>query len=274
MNEFSAGVLSWWVGMSILGLCNVVLWVFAYQKLAARQASLLGDMWTYRRHQWLLAGIYTLGCASRSVVIRSDVKRYSMFDSWITNVMVGRSIATIAEVCFVVQWALLLHLLAKRSSTKSARRLSWVLVPLIVIAEVASWYAVLTTNRLGNVIEESLWTITAGLFLLGLGLCYQKVDAAVQKYLKLGFVALVAYIIFMITIDVPNYYSLWVAAEQQQQVYLTIQQGLQDIQNYKVTGRWDDWRYEMVWMSLYFSLAVWMSIAMIFWPKFAAEKTR
>ena len=33
------------------------------------------------------------------------------------------------------------------------------IVPLILIAECFSWYAVLTTNYLGNAIENSLWAV-------------------------------------------------------------------------------------------------------------------
>ena len=43
------------------------------------------------------------------------------------------------------------------------------MVPLIVIAECFSWYAVLTRNFLGNAIENSIWAVT--FFVIGIGLC-------------------------------------------------------------------------------------------------------
>ena len=256
--------------MSVLGGFNILLLLWVARKVFSDSSNSSGFM-VYRKRQLWLSALYTLGCASRSFVIRSDVNRYSMFDSWITNVMVGRTVATVAEICFVVQWALLLHLIASRRNIDWGRYLSWTLVPLIVIAEIASWYAVLTTNRLGNIIEESLWTITAMLFMIGLAICYAKVGPHVKKCLKFGFFSLISYILFMVTVDVPNYISLWYQAEHKGQVYLTIEQGLQDIQRYRVTGLWEDWRYEMVWMSLYFSLAVWVSLAMVLWPKFERD---
>ena len=34
----------------------------------------------------------------------------------------------------------------------------------------------------------------------------------------------------------------------------------------KITGSYDDWRYPMVWQTLYFSVAVWISLAMVAYP--------
>ena len=269
MDSFSPEIVLWWVAMSILGVLNVGMWICFRKKLSlTKEHEKIDPLAQYRFTQWVLAGFYTVGCASRSIIIRSDVKRLSMFDAWITNVMVGRTIATIAEVCFVVQWALLLNLAAQKVSSTRVRFISLVLVPGILLAEVASWYSVLTKNRLGNIIEESIWAGSAVLFLIGLKLSLHGFGKTDQKVVKFGMAALVAYIVFMLTIDIPNYISLWQKAEQNNQEYLTISQGLQDIQTYIVTGDLNDWQYEIVWMSLYFSLAVWMSLAMIFWPKF------
>jgi hypothetical protein len=33
-----------------------------------------------------------------------------------------------------------------------------------------------------------------------------------------------------------------------------------------VSHRWEDWKNEIAWMSLYFSVAVWLSIALIHAP--------
>ena len=39
-----------------------------------------------------------------------------------------------------------------------------------------------------------------------------------------------------------------------------------------VTRRWEDWREEIPWMSLYFSAAVWLSIALVRAPPLAREE--
>src|SRR5579872_1995088 len=46
---------------------------------------------------------------------------------------------------------------------------AWVIVPLILIAECFSWHAVLTTNYLGNAIENSIWAVT--FLIVAIGIC-------------------------------------------------------------------------------------------------------
>jgi hypothetical protein len=41
-----------------------------------------------------------------------------------------------------------------------------------------------------------------------------------------------------------------------------------------ISYQWNDWKSEIVWMSLYFSVAVWLSIALIHAPRFEADIAR
>ena len=260
MDQLATEVLVWWLLMSLLGVINIVLWGWLYRHLKSK------GMTTYDRAQLLLCGIYVFGCASRCFIVRSDVVRFAMIDSWVANVLVGRSIATLAEVAFVAQWALLLLWLAGRSKQPKVRALALVLVPLILVAETASWYGVTTTNYIGQTIEESLWAFTAALFLIGLLICRKTAPSNVTQILRPGVLLCCGYILFMICIDVPNYYHLWQTDQSAGKVYLTLSQGFEDMQHMTVTGRLADWRYPMVWMSLYFSIAVWISLAIVFLP--------
>jgi hypothetical protein len=72
--------------------------------------------------------------------------------------------------------------------------------------------------------------------------------------------------VFMITIDVPNYYTLWQANEASGKTYLSFAEGVRSVQEMKITGSYEDWRYPMVWQTLYFSVAVWISLAMVAYP--------
>lgn len=253
--------------MTAVGVVNIVLWINAFRKLHDPKPGSDPDTARYRIFQWVMSGIYVIGCASRSIVLRNDGQRFSMIDSWISSVLVGRSIATLAETCFVVQWALLLHFLSRRNGIRAGIWISWILVPLVIVAEVCSWYGVVTTNNLGHVIEESIWAFSALLFIIGLGLCYRKVEGLIRRHISVGISLGAAYIAFMVTVDVPTYLARWRADEASGRTYLSLAAGLQDIQRYVVTGRWEDWQYSMVWMTPYFSLAVWISLLMIFLPK-------
>jgi hypothetical protein len=71
----------------------------------------------------------------------------------------------------------------------------------------------------------------------------------------------------MFLVDVPMYWSRWVADGVSERHYLSIAQGVHDVAVRRVVSyRWADWKSEVLWMSLYFSVAVWLSIAFIHVP--------
>jgi hypothetical protein len=68
----------------------------------------------------------------------------------------------------------------------------------------------------------------------------------------------------MFSLDVPTYAARWAADQAAGKHYLTIGEGLEDVAHRRVVSyRWDDWKTEVVWMSLYFSAAVWISISLV-----------
>jgi hypothetical protein len=260
MAEFDQVVWIWWVCMSVVGVVNLGLWIWMFRAMRG------GALLRHERLQLILSAIYVAGCASRCFVLRSDVARFAMFDSWFSTVLVGRSIATVAEVSFAGQWALLLIWLAGQTGQSRARVLAWPIVPLLTTAQCCAWFGVLTTNYVGQTVEESLWTTAAGLFMVGMVLCRTTASDHLKPFLTTGIVLCVSYMLFMITIDVPNYYALWQAKEAAGETYLTLAEGVADVQNMKITGSYEDWRYPMVWQTLYFSIAVWISLAMVWFP--------
>jgi len=74
----------------------------------------------------------------------------------------------VAEVCFAAQWAVVLYCLADSAQSGTVRKIAKAIVPLIILAECCSWYAVITTDYLGNTVENSLWAAT--FLLIGAGL--------------------------------------------------------------------------------------------------------
>lgn len=64
------------------------------------------------------------------------------------------------------------------------------------------------------------------------------------------------------------YWSRWLADEAQGRAYLSLADGAVDAALRRVVSlRWEDWRSEVVWMSLYFSLGVWLSLALVHVPQ-------
>ncbi len=150
------GVHIWWFSLSSISILNIVAWFFSAAIFKYRKAMLPPDVYRGRRIILVLSGLYVMGCAFRSFLPRIDLERICLVGSWFSNMMVGRSVATVAEICFIAQSAILLNEGARITNVNSAIIVSWLLIPIILVAEGFSWYAMLSTDYFGSVIEESL----------------------------------------------------------------------------------------------------------------------
>jgi hypothetical protein len=260
----STGVVSWWMFLCLLATINISAWSLAARALEHRRVAMSIESYSAGRLQLILSAAYVFGCAFRSVLPVYDIPRLCLFDTWVSSVIVGRSVATFAELCFAGQWALMLAITARSTGSIAAKIASQVLLPLIATAEVCSWYAVLTKSNLGHVAENSIWGMAALLGLMATMTLVPRYAPARRRILIAWCTAGVLYVGFMFLFDVPTYWARWVADQAQGRHYLSIAQGLADAANHRVVSyRWDDWKSEVVWMSLYFSIAVWISISLV-----------
>jgi hypothetical protein len=268
MECHSSAVMMWWTGLCAVRILNFCGWQRSARELAERRATTDPSFHSFQRWQLFLSAVFVLGCGFRSLFPRADVQRLGLIDSWVSSVLVGRSVATVAELCFMAQWALLLYKVAQDARSRVALAISWLIVPLIAVAELCSWYAILTTCYLGNVLEESIWTLSASLLLVGCLAVWPRCMAARRLFLAAVLVLGVVYVLFMATVDVPMYLSRWQADEAVGRNYLTLDQGLQDAWSRRVvTFAWEEWRTEVPWMTLYFSVCVWWSLALVHVPR-------
>jgi hypothetical protein len=252
----------WWSSLTLVSGVNIAVWFSLYRRLHEQPGSSLGSA-SGIELMLLLCAAYVFGCAFRSLLPRADVQRICLFDTWLSSVVVGRSVATVAEVCFAAQWALILHQLGTMTGADTTLNAAWVIVPLILIAECFSWHAVLTTNYLGNAIENSIWAVA--FFIAGIGLCrlLPEFDGTVRAVLVVAIVGIACYLAFLITVDVPMYLSRWRADVSDGSKLLRPLEGLRDVSTrWIVTHDLAEWKGEIAWMSLYFSMAVWASLAL------------
>jgi hypothetical protein len=209
----------------------------------------------------LLCAAYVIGCAFRSVLPRADVQRICLFDTWLSSVMVGRSVATVAELCFAAQWAIVIGVLGKIAHSDTAKNISKAILPLIVLAEACSWFAVITTDYIGNVLENSLWTLTYLLVGIALARLVGRFHGIVQRLIAATAAGMVGYVVFMATVDVPMYFGRWQSDLATGKTYFGLAAGLHDLATrWVVTHDIAQWRPEIAWISLYFSMAVWASL--------------
>jgi hypothetical protein len=255
--------LAWWWGLlTLVSGVNIAVWFVLYHQLHQQPTGSPGST-SGIELMLLLCAAYVFGCAFRSFLPRADVQRICLFDTWLSSVVVGRSVATVAEVCFAAQWAIILHQLGAMTGADTTVNAAWVIVPLILIAECFSWHAVLTKNYLGNAIENSIWAVA--FFVVGIGLCrlLPEFDGPVRVVLAITIIGIAGYLAFLMTIDVPMYLSRWRTEVGDGSKLLSPLEGLRDVSTrWVVTHDLAEWKGEIAWMSLYFSAAVWASLAL------------
>jgi hypothetical protein len=259
---WSNPVTRWWGLLSLVSAVNIAVWFVLYRWLLEQPAGGLASASGIQLMLLLCAG-YVFGCAFRSFLPRADVQRICLFDTWLSSVMVGRTVATVAEICFAVQWAIILYQLGTMTGAETVLNIAWVIVPLILIAECFSWYAVLTTHYLYNAIENSIWAVV--FFLVGVALCrlLPEFNGLVRVVFVIAITGIVCFLAFLMTVDVPMYLSRWRAEAGDGSKLLRPLEGLRDVsRRWVVTHDLAEWKDEIPWMSLYFSAAVWSSLAL------------
>lgn len=252
----------WWSLLSLVSAINIAAWFSLYHYLQKPQSITLGNA-SGIGPMLLLCAAYVFGCAFRSFLPRADVQRICLFDTWLSSVTIGRSVATVAEICFVAQWAILLHQLGAMTGADTAVNAAWLIVPLILIAECFSWHAVLTRNYLGNAIENSIWAVAFLIVAVGLCRLLPEFDGAVRAAIVVAIIGITGYLAFLATVDVPMYLGRWRTEVASGNRRLSALEGLRDASlRWIVTHDFSEWKDEIAWMSLYFSGAVWASLAL------------
>src|SRR3569833_398487 len=254
-------VAVWWSLLTLVSGANVAFWFLLYRQLHDPAAAM--GVSSQTSSMLVLCAAYVFGCAFRSVLPRADVQRICLVDSFLSSIFIGRSVATIAELAFAAQWAIILRQLGGVAGADTAVNAASVILPLILIAEICSWYAVLTTNFLFNAIENSLWAVTFAVIGVGRGRLLPEFEGVVRWLLIAGIVGIAFYLAFLIVVDVPMYLNRWRAGLLDGGRYLRPLEGLRDTATrWVVTHEFDHWKDEIAWMSLYFSAAVWASLAL------------
>jgi len=246
--------LLWWSALCAAAALNGALWLFSHRAL--RKKSLPAEILGARRILLWLSLVYAAGCAFRSVLPMIDVERYCLHDPWIARIFAGRSVATVAELAFAAQWAILMK---EAGAVRAAR---WV-VPLIAAAEILSWLAVLTKNELFHAAENTVWPLTAILAVVFLATRWPY-EGERGRMVILGAVgSAAAYVAFMAAYVVPMYLARWQPGTE----YLSLGAGLADVlRTCTLVRDWALWWQDAAWLTPYFTICVWASLALAHVP--------
>src|SRR5262245_17408290 len=207
---WSNPVAIWWTFLLAVSALNIALLLLLHRRFRERTNRFRRSILCVEPLV-ILCAVYVLGCAFRSALPRADVQRICLFDTWLSSVAIGRSVATVAEICFAAQWAIVLRQLARLAKSEAAYNISIAIVPLIILAECCSWYAVISTNYLGNAIENSLWALTFTLIAAALLRLLHEFRGVIQSAIISAVAGIVIYIGFLSIVDVPMYFGRWQA---------------------------------------------------------------
>lgn len=287
--------LLWWATLSLISVFNIAVWLYSYRTLslafiesgdADGSAHHSSPHYSYQRSHLVLSGIYVIVCAYRSFLPRIDLERYCLWDTILSSIFLGRTAATIAEISFAGQIALFLHRLGTVHDHPWSIALAYTLVPAITIAQCFCWCGVVTLNHGYHAIEESMWAV-ASLFVgleMGTLVIYHPENQYLCRLGVLGSIACLAFFWFMVTVDVPMYIRRWKEGRMEKCIVKsvgktftrialppprrmsTFEGGKDALQRRVVTKSWDVWREETVWLTGYFSSAVWLSLLFIHLP--------
>jgi hypothetical protein len=248
----------WWQLLCAVSVGNILLW-----SLAAGGLPWEADV--YRSRQLALSGLFVAACAFRSFLPRVDLERICLWDVSLSSVVVGRTVATIAELCFAWQCTLLLFKLSALTGSSVIGTIGLAVLPIIVVAELACWFAVATLNHIWHAVEELLWSIMVGLVAAGLLIYWRHTAEVLPIWVPIGLFACAGTAALILMVDIPLYITRWRIGKRAGLRYLRVVEGLKDaVVRRRVTQKSDDWRQEALWMSLYFSAGVWVSLGIIF----------
>ena len=247
----------WWRILSGFATFNIILWVILLFTVDSSKP--------YIWWQLIFSGIFTFVCGFRSYFPRICLERYCLFDSFFSSIVLGRSLATIAEVSFAFQVALLVHEMGAATGILWVQNLFFPIILLLTIAQVFCWASVFTLNHLGHAIEESIWAFTFALVGVSMAFCLHRLDGLWYNVVLSGTVACSLYVLFMVIVDIPMYVKRLKKGKLNGDHSMDLWNGLKDALTRRVATRdWKIWKPEVAWLSGYFTFGVWVSLLMVY----------
>lgn len=265
---WSNPVAVWWMFLTAASVVNICIWFWLryYRFEGTNILSIFRFKSEPSSIIWLSA-LYVFVCAFRSVMPRADVQRICLFDTWLSSVFVGRTVATVAELAFIVQWSIILMIVGAAIKDKWIQKTANIILITIFIAEICSWYAVVTTNYIGNFIEESLWGLTYVGIMVAVFKVWLKLKGPMRLAAGFSLVGCILYVSFMFLVDVPMYWTRLQVDIVSGKEYLGFTAGMADLlTRWHVTHDIQEWKTEIPWKTLYFTFAVLVSLALCLLP--------
>ena len=277
--SWPAWAVVWYTAMLIVGTANVCAAALVVWRLAG---VLLKDPSTrlYQTRMVALCVPFVLVCAFRGFFPNVYLYRYVFVDTALSSILLHRTLASIAEVCWMGQVALALsRVIVELKLSRAVKLMPRIMVVFICIAEVCSFTGTITKNSFFFMCEEGLWVVSGWMIApLTFSLLYTVCKAKPQSpkgvssgewFIRILSVCYIVYCPWGVIADVPANYHRWrQEVGQSPSPWFTVGNGIADALNTRnVTHSIDDWGPYLLWMTSYFTLGVWSSLALSMAPR-------
>lgn len=268
MNDDQKGEL-WNISLTFVSIINIIIISYYYINYNV-------NMNQKHKFMTILVMIYVFVCAIRSIWPREEHGGLCFYNNLISSPLVGRTLATIAELSFALFLVILTNVfltdslnITKNNKITYLIKSNQILFPLIVLAQICCWIGVITKRAGWNAIEESLWSIFAiGKIMIYSVLIYilnsnkkNKKIKFLKILLPILIILYIIYALYMVCVDVPMY----VNKSNKNNKFYNFINGLKELSICRnITHSLKSWQGEIVWMSCYFTFAVWFCMSMLF----------
>jgi len=235
---------------------------------------------SYGKWMKYLALPWVLECAWRSVFPSLYLQRFVFWDTILNSIIVDRCWACVGELAWTFQMSYALrHVDKELTGGKCWIQMSgWAAFMIYILAEATSYYNTATTNELYCAIEVILdgaafAVMAPGALYLWCKLPGSTCSTSAKTFCAIMVPLCIIYPLYNVAIDAPMYMKRYEADQAAHKKYLGFIEGLHDAAVTRhPTHNLADWKADMLWMTLYFSVGVWSGIALMKAPRLKTEE--
>ena len=278
-------VLGWWTFLIIISIFNILfISIYAFtHKLNNKQLLI-----------FVFAFIFSIVCAIRSFYPTKYTEKTCFLKTKYYTPFVIRVLATVAELTYILLFVYIFIYIIKNIKSIAninldyLKKYVYLVIPIVILAEVFSWLGSITEYQLWNVSEEILWFLSS-IILIVISLYILKNIKHIKTnkirsiyYLLSGIVPIATiFATFMIVVDIPMYIRRWIKGEKIKSKSLNqifnefkikhrknFDNKINDFrQCKKVDKSLNTWKNEIPWLTGYFTIGVWTTFVLAIWFK-------
>ena len=267
----------WHAGLCLVSLVNIYL----CRRAIDAQRRDRPERSRYDRAMAALCVPMTCVCAFRSLFCEDYATRDVWYDSPLNSILLHRLLSVCSELSWIGQVALAFGAVGGDLPSGGAwfKRAAGFLWACIVVAECCSCAGTVTTDRLFFLGEEGSWVVGFTVFLPFALALARRIPGdddswkAARRFARVLAVCVCCYVPWGWLSDVPSNYEAWRKDQAAGKRYFGFWDGLEDAATTRrETRAWDAWGHKLLWMTAYFTLGVWSSIALVSAPRKRSDK--